>query len=102
VTAETRSGGVEITSSLAHTRRITARTGSGDVRVNAGAAAAFDVTAEQGSGELEVEYGDAVLRRSRHHDKVVGARRGDGRTTIVIETRSGDCVIRPSTGRHES
>jgi hypothetical protein len=72
------------------------------VRVNAGPAAAFDVTAEQGSGELEVEYGDAVLRRSRHHDKVVGARRGDGRTTILIETRSGDCVIRPSAGRHES
>jgi hypothetical protein len=104
--AGTGSGEVEVTSSLDHTRRITAKTGSGDVRVNAGPAASFDVTAEQGSGELAVEYGDAVLRRSRHHDKVVGARRGDGRTTILIETASGDCVIRPSTGassgRHSS
>jgi hypothetical protein len=96
--ADTGSGDVEVTSSLDHTRRITAKTGSGDVRVNAGPAASFDVTAEQGSGELAVEYGDAVLRRSRHHDKVVGARRGDGRTTILISTASGDCVIRPSTG----
>jgi hypothetical protein len=104
LTAGTGSGDVEVTSSLEHTRRLTAKTGSGEVRVNGGPAASFDVTADQGSGELAVEYGDAVLRRSRHHDKVVGARRGDGRTTILIETASGDCVIRPSTGggKHSS
>jgi len=93
--ADTGSGDVEIASSLDHTRRLVAKTGSGDVSVYAGPAASFDVTADQGSGDLRVDYSDAVLRRARHRDKVVGARRGDGRTTIRIETSSGDCVIRP-------
>jgi DUF4097 and DUF4098 domain-containing protein YvlB len=93
--AETGSGDVEVVSSLEHTRRLTAKTGSGDVKIYAGAAASFDVTAEQGSGDLQVEYTDAVLRRGHRHEKVVGARRGDARTTILIETSSGDCVIAP-------
>jgi hypothetical protein len=93
--AETGSGDVEVISSLDHTRRLTAKTGSGDVKIYAGTAASFDVTAEQGSGDLQVEYGDAVLRRGHHHEKVVGARRGDARTIIHIETSSGDCVIAP-------
>jgi DUF4097 and DUF4098 domain-containing protein YvlB len=93
--AETGSGDVQVVSSLAHTRRLTAKTGSGDVKIYAGAAASFDVTAEQGSGDLQVNYGDAVLRRGHHHEKIVGARRGDARTTIHIETSSGDCVIAP-------
>jgi Toastrack DUF4097 len=93
--ADTGSGDVEIASSLDHTRRLVAKTGSGDVNVYAGPAASFDLTADQGSGDLRVDYSDAVLRRANHRDKVVGARRGDGRTTIRIETSSGDCVIRP-------
>ncbi|HLX06886.1 MAG TPA: DUF4097 family beta strand repeat-containing protein [Thermoanaerobaculia bacterium] len=93
--ADTGSGDVEVASSLDHTRRITAKTGSGDVRVYAGPAASFDVTADQSSGDLQVNYSDAVLRRGRHSEKVVGARRGDGRTTIRIESGSGDCVIAP-------
>lgn len=93
--AETGSGDVEVVSSLDHTRRLTAKTGSGDVKIYGGAAASFDVTADQGSGDLQVQYGDAVLRRGRRHEKVVGARRGDARTTIHIETSSGDCVIAP-------
>jgi hypothetical protein len=40
-----------------------------------------------------VRYKDAVLRRSGR--KVIGARRGDGRTAIHVETGSGDCVIGP-------
>ncbi len=97
--ADTGSGDVEVTSSLERTRRITAKTGSGDVRVWAGPTASFDVTADQSSGDLRVDYSDAVLRHGHHHDKVVGARRGDGRTTIVIETGSGDCVIAPQGSR---
>jgi Putative adhesin len=93
--AETGSGDVEVVSSLDHTRHLTAKTGSGDVKIYAGAAASFDVTADQGSGDLQVEYGDAVLRHGHRHEKVVGARRGDARTTIRIETSSGDCVIAP-------
>jgi len=93
--ADTGSGDVEVASSLVHARRITAKTGSGDVRVYASQSASFDVTADQSSGDLRVDYSDAVLRHGRHHDKVVGARRGDGRTIIRIETGSGDCVIGP-------
>jgi hypothetical protein len=92
--ADTGSGTVEVVSSLANARSLTIKTGSGDVRLTAGAQAAFDISADQGSGDLVVGYADAVLRRSRH-DKVVGARRGDGHTVIHLETGSGDCVIKP-------
>jgi hypothetical protein len=101
LTADTGSGDVEVASSLEHTRRLVAKTGSGDVRLYAGPAASFDLTADQGSGDLRVNYSDAVLRHGHHGDKVVGARRGDGRTTIRIETHSGDCVIGPR-GSHGS
>lgn len=40
-----------------------------------------------------VNYADAKLRREGK--KVVGARRGDGKTVIRVETGSGDCVISP-------
>jgi hypothetical protein len=91
--ANTSSGNVVLRSSLAKTRKVTAETGSGNVRITAGPSASFNVDADQGSGDLRVHYGDAVLRRSDH--KVVGAKRGDGRTAIRIETGSGDCVIGP-------
>jgi DUF4097 and DUF4098 domain-containing protein YvlB len=94
--ADTGSGNVVVVSSLGHTRVLTAKTGSGDVRVTAGPAASFDVTADQGSGDLRVAYADALLRHNGHRDKIVGARRGDGRTAIHISTHSGDCVIEPS------
>jgi DUF4097 and DUF4098 domain-containing protein YvlB len=93
LTAETGSGDVKVQSSLARTRRLTAETGSGDIDIKAGPDASFNVASDQGSGELKVGYADAVLRKSGH--KVVGARRGDGRTAIHIETGSGDCTIRP-------
>lgn len=93
LTAETGSGDVTVQSSLARTRRLTAETGSGDVDIKAGPNASFDVVSDQGSGDLEVRYADAVLRKQGH--KVVGAKRGDGRTAIHIETGSGDAKIRP-------
>jgi DUF4097 and DUF4098 domain-containing protein YvlB len=95
LTAGTSSGDVRVAYSLAHTRRLTARTGSGDITLLAGAGDSFDLTAHQGSGDLSVGYHDAVLRRAAHREKVVGARRGDGRTVIEITTGSGDCVLRP-------
>lgn len=91
--ADTGSGDVVLRSSLAQARKITAETGSGNVRIEAGPNASFNVDSDQGSGELRVRYKDAVLRRSGR--KVVGAKRGDGRTAIHIETGSGDCVIGP-------
>ncbi|MGH9361272.1 MAG: DUF4097 family beta strand repeat-containing protein [Thermoanaerobaculia bacterium] len=91
--ADTGSGDVTVESSLAQARSIHVDTGSGDVRVLAGPAASFEMTADQGSGEVHVGYGDAELRKDGR--KVVGARRGDGRTKIRCETGSGDCSIGP-------
>jgi len=91
--ADTGSGNVVLRSSLAKTKKVTAETGSGNVHIVAGPNASFDVDSDQGSGELRVRYEDAVLRRSGR--KVVGAKRGDGRTAIHVETGSGDCVISP-------
>jgi DUF4097 and DUF4098 domain-containing protein YvlB len=91
--AETGSGDITVQSSLAKTKRLSAETGSGDIDIKAGSNASFSVASDQGSGELRVGYADAVLRKSGH--RVVGAKRGDGRTAIKIETGSGDCTIRP-------
>lgn len=91
--ADTGSGDVVLRSSLQDARRVVAETGSGDVEIHAGPRASFDLRSEQGSGDLEVGYADANLRRSGR--KVVGARRGNGRTVIQVETGSGDCVITP-------
>jgi len=91
--ADTGSGDVVLHTSLAKTKKITAQTGSGDIRIVAGPGASFDIDSDQGSGDLRVHYADAVLRRSGR--KVVGAKRGDGRTAIHVETGSGDCVISP-------
>lgn len=91
--AATGSGDVTLRSSLANARRVSAETSSGDVTIHAGPGAAFDVESSHGSGELLVRYEDAQLRREGK--KVVGARRGNGQTTIRVETGSGDCVITP-------
>lgn len=92
--ADTGSGDVTIHTSLAKARHVTAETGSGDVSIKAGPDASFDIESDQGSGDLLVGYADAVLRHSGR--KVVGAKRGDGRTVIHVETGSGDCSIRPN------
>lgn len=96
LTAETGSGDVVVRSPLAKARRVLASTGSGDIDIEAGPNASFDLKASQGSGDLSVGYSDAVLRKvGRHGEKVVGAKRGDGRTEIKVETGSGDCSISP-------
>lgn len=91
--ADTGSGDVVVRTSLAQARRLTAETGSGDVTIYGGEEASFDIESDQGSGDLLVRYEDATLRKDGK--KVVGARRGDGRTVIHVETGSGDCVITP-------
>lgn len=91
--ADTGSGSVTLQSSLAQARNLRIGTGSGDIEIAAGRQAAFDVESDQGSGDLRVGYADATLRK--HGSKVIGARRGDGRTRIHIETGSGDCSIVP-------
>jgi DUF4097 and DUF4098 domain-containing protein YvlB len=91
--ADTGSGNVTLQSSLAQARQLRIGTGSGDIEIAAGRGATFDVDSDQGSGDLRVGYTDATLRK--HGSKVIGARRGDGRTRIHIETGSGDCSIVP-------
>ncbi len=91
--ADTGSGDVTVESSLAQAKRLVIDTGSGDVRIVAGPGASFDIDSDQGSGDLSVGYADASLRKDGR--KVVGARRGDGRTQIRVGTGSGDCSIRP-------
>lgn len=93
--ARTGSGDVVIRSSLAQAKEVVAKTGSGDVEIFAGPQASFDITSSLGSGDLEVGYRDASLRHNSSGKKVIGARRGDGRTTIHVQTGSGDCVISP-------
>ena len=90
---DTGSGDVTLRSPLVLARTVTVDTGSGDVEIYGGADASFRVAADQGSGRLDVRYADAELIRDRR--EVVGARRGDGRTRIDVDTGSGDCVIAP-------
>lgn len=91
--AETGSGDVTVQSSLAKAKSIKAETGSGDIVIKAGPDASFNVDSDQGSGTLIVHYADAILRKDGR--KVVGAKRGAGRTAIHVETGSGDCTIGP-------
>ena len=93
--ADTGSGSVDVASSLAKAHRLTIKTGSGDVTIAGGPDASFDISADQGSGDLTVGYADATLRTAKRGKKVVGARRGDGRTVIHVETGSGDCTLKP-------
>jgi len=63
------------------------------VRIFAGANASFDLEADQGSGDLVVGYEDAVYKR--HGREISGAKRGDAKKRIRVDTGSGDCVIKP-------
>lgn len=90
---DTGSGDVILRSSLERTRDIVVDTGSGEVKIFAGPAASFDLEADQGSGDIIVGYTDASYKtRGR---EIYGARRGDGKTRIRVETGSGDCEIHP-------
>jgi DUF4097 and DUF4098 domain-containing protein YvlB len=93
IVADTGSGDVDLSGSLEGTQRIDVDTGSGDVMIAGGPAASFALDARLGSGEVDVRYADAEL--IRHGREVVGARRGDARTRIVVETGSGNCTVRP-------
>ena len=90
---DTGSGDVDLMGSLARAEKVVIDTGSGDVTIYGGPSASFELTTDLGSGDLTVRYDDAELRREDR--ELVGARRGDGRTRIHVDTGSGDCVISP-------
>jgi len=90
---DTGSGDVDLRGSLARAVEIVIDTGSGDAVIHGGPEASFVLTTDLGSGDLTVHYDDAELQREGR--ELVGARRGDGRTRIHVDTGSGDCVISP-------
>ena len=94
---DTGSGDVTVRGGLAGATHIAIDTGSGEVHLLGGEGFEFDLTADTGSGEVEVGYTDAELRGSRR--EITGARRGSGRTRVVVGTGSGDVVVRPINGR---
>lgn len=91
--ADTGSGDVVVRGGLAEATRVKVDTGSGSVQLLGGASFEFELDTDVGSGDVRVGYSDAELRRSR--DEVVGARRGSGRTVVVVGTGSGDVVVAP-------
>ena len=90
---DTGSGGIEAELLGNRLRRVKADTGSGDVTLWLPADASFDAAADQGSGELSCAFADAQSVKSDR--RIVGYRRGDGRTRISIDTGSGDARIKP-------
>jgi Toastrack DUF4097 len=91
VKLDTGSGDIEATGVVAD--RLDADTGSGDVRVEADGRSLRSVRADTGSGRVESGFEDAEPIRRRN--EIVGYRRGDGRTTIRVDTGSGDVRVEP-------
>jgi hypothetical protein len=90
---DTGSGSVEVQAAGSKLVRVKADTGSGDVRLRLGPDASFEARADIGSGDLVNGYSDAqpILKRR----EVIGYRRGDARTRILVDTGSGDVVLEP-------
>ena len=93
---DTGSGDVTVRGGMAGAERIHVDTGSGEVQLLGGEGFEFDLDADTGSGEVEIGYDDAEVRGTRR--EITGARRGSGRTRVVVETGSGDVVVAPLAG----
>ena len=90
---DTGSGGVTLINPLTNAATIDIETGSGGVTIYTDYDASFTLTADQGSGRLKVGFDDADVRGDGR--RLTGATRGDGGTTINVDTGSGDCQILP-------
>lgn len=90
---DTGSGHVRVEADGRSLRSVRADTGSGDVRLRLGPEAAFELRADTGSGRVESGFADAEPIRRRN--EIVGYRRGDARTTIRVDTGSGDVRVEP-------
>jgi hypothetical protein len=91
--ADTGSGDVVVRGGLADARSVSVDTGSGSVHLLGGEGFEFELDTNVGSGEVRVGYADAEVYRDRR--EVSGARRGSGRTKILVDTGSGDVVVAP-------
>ena len=90
--ADATSGDVAFQSAGAKLKDVRIRTSSGDVSLRLPPDAAFDVDADQSSGDMEV-VGFSDGSSVRHHDALVGYRRGTGGAHIRVRTSSGDLTI---------
>jgi DUF4097 and DUF4098 domain-containing protein YvlB len=93
LSVDTGSGNITVRCDLADAVELVADTGSGNVTIIGGPDAGFDFTADTGSGRVTIGY--AVDETRWDNDEIVGARRGDGRTRIHVDTASGSVMLRP-------
>lgn len=91
--ADTGSGDVDVEVDGSTLDDLRADTGSGDVTLGLGRDASFELRADLGSGDVRSGFDDA--QPIRDDDQIVGYRRGDARTRIVVDTGSGDVRVRP-------
>ena len=91
--ADTGSGDINVISSLENASRINVDTGTGSLTILAGPGASFRLAADVLSGEVVIGYEDAVIRWNG--DRIIGAKRGEGKAVINFDSVSGDCIIKP-------
>ncbi len=90
---ETGSGDIELEVRGSRFMKMRAEAGSGDVTVRMPQDASFEAIADQGSGDITSLFQNAtpILK-----DKtLVGYRRGDAKTRIMVSTGSGDLLLAP-------
>jgi hypothetical protein len=103
--AQSVSGGVEFTGTLARSGRYDLNSHSGSVRLTLSGTTGFELTATTFSGSIrsglpltiggtaERSAGDAVIRRRGRNDRAIQATSGDGSAVLTIHTFSGDIII---------
>ena len=94
-TGDTGSGDIYLEVDGSRLVSVSADTGSGDVTLVLGPDASFDARADLASGDIVSRYKDAEA--IYHRRELIGFRRGSGRTTISVDTGSGDLVLKPGT-----
>jgi hypothetical protein len=103
--AQSVSGGVEFTGTLAKSGRYDLNSHSGAVRLTLSAATGFELTGTTFSGSIrsglpltiggtaERLPGDGLIRRRGRNDRAIQATSGDGSAVLTIHTFSGDIII---------
>lgn len=89
---DTGSGDVMVDCDLVNCSKILVDTGSGDVVVAVPPDVPFSLRADTGSGDVSGAPDGA--RRVLDDDELIGFDRGHGGTTIMVDTGSGDVLIR--------
>jgi DUF4097 and DUF4098 domain-containing protein YvlB len=103
--AQSVSGGVEFTGTLAKSGRYDFNSHSGAVRLTLSGTTGFELTGTTFSGSIrsglpltiggtaERSPGDGVIRRRGRNDRAIQATSGDGSAVLIIHTFSGDIII---------